>query len=163
MRYFILTSRNADFMIDSGVEVIEVDSTGAKAEDDIKSYIKETHLINCGYYDPEEYTITEYIKGMPGFIVESRSEDGSDCFIGYMPYDASILAFLFEPNVCEVSTVDLIEDLQDLIEDALNDDSLDNSELTSKDILNGALFDSHGQFGLSFTKLVTPFHWRFYR
>ena len=70
-----------------------------------------------------------------------------------MPYDDTIEAFLFEPNICEVTPLYNKDTLNDIIDEVLEDDDLDNRDLTKEDILDGDLFDFYeGSYGKIVTK-----------
>ena len=159
MKYFIIHVTNGDDMSSSGVSIIN-----AKNDLDIESHIQENYINDLG--DDVQVTksnrgrITsggeEVIPGLQAIYETSFSYDGEreDCdFIGYMPYDDTIEAFMFEPNICEITPLYSKNTMNDIIDEALEDDDLDNADLTKEDILNGDLFDYYeGSYGKIVTK-----------
>jgi len=156
MKYLIIHVTNGDDMSSSGVSIIN-----AKNDSDIESHIQENYINDLG--DDVQVTksnrgrITsggeEVIPGLQAIYETSFSYDGEreDCdFIGFMPYDDTIEAFMFEPNICEVTPLYSKETLNDIIDEVLED--LDNGDLTKEDILDGDLFDF---FEGSYGKIVT--------
>lgn len=159
MKYFIIHVTNGDDMSSSGVSIIN-----AKNDSDIESHIQENYINDLG--DNVEVTkatrgrITsggeEVIPGLQAIYETSFSYDGEreDCdFIGYMPCDDTIEAFMFEPNICEVTPLYSKDTMNDIIDEVLEDDYLDNRDLTKEDILDGSLFDFYeGSYGKIVTK-----------
>ena len=159
MKYLIIHVTNGDDMSGSGVSIIN-----AKNDSDIELHIQENYINDLG--DDVQVTknnrgrITpggeEVIPGLQAIYETSFSYDGEreDCdFIGYMPYDDTIEAFMFEPNICEITPLYSKNTMNDIIDEALEDDDLDNADLTKEDILNGDLFDYYeGSFGKIVTK-----------
>jgi len=159
MKYLIIHVTNGDDMSGSGVSIIN-----AKNDSDIELHIQENYINDLG--DDVQVTknnrgrITpggeEVIPGLQAIYETSFSYDGEreDCdFIGYMPYDDTIEAFMFEPNICEITPLYSKNIINDIIDEALEDDDLDNADLTKEDILNGDLFDYYeGSYGKIVTK-----------
>jgi hypothetical protein len=159
MKYLIIHVTNGDDMSGSGVSIIN-----AKNDSDIELHIQENYINDLG--DDVQVTksnrgrITpggeEVIPGLQAIYETSFSYDGEreDCdFIGFMPYDDTIEAFMFEPNICEITPLYSKNIINDIIDEALEDDDLDNADLTKEDILNGDLFDYYeGSFGKIVTK-----------
>ena len=159
MKYLIIHVTNGDDMSGSGVSIIN-----AKNDSDIELHIQENYINDLG----ENVQVTknnrgritpggeEVIPGLQAIYETSFSYDGEreDCdFIGYMPYDDTIEAFMFEPNICEITPLYSKNTMNDIIDEALEDDDLDNADLTKEDILNGDLFDYYeGSFGKIVTK-----------
>lgn len=159
MKYFILHVTNGDDMSSSGVSIIN-----AKNGSDIELHIQENYINDLG----KNVQVTKNNRGritpggeevIPGLQVIYDTEfgydnDREDCdFIGYMPYDDTIEAFMFEPNICEITPLYSKNIINDIIDEALKDDDLDNGDLTKEDILNGDLFDYYeGSFGKIVTK-----------
>ena len=159
MKYFIVHVTNGDDMSGSGVSIIN-----AKNDSDIELHIQENYINDLG----ENVQVTknnrgritpggeEVIPGLQAIYETSFSYDGEreDCdFIGYMPYDNTIEAFMFEPNICEITPLYSKNTMNDIIDEALEDDDLDNGDLTKEDILNGDLFDYYeGSYGKIVTK-----------
>jgi hypothetical protein len=154
MKYLIIHVTNGDDMSGSGVSIIN-----AKNDSDIELHIQENYINDLG----ENVQVTKNNRGritpggeevIPGLQVIYDTEfgydnDREDCdFIGYMPYDDTIEAFMFEPNICEITPLYSKNIINDIIDEALEDDDLDNADLTKEDILNGDLFDYYeGSFG----------------
>ena len=159
MKYLIIHVTNGDDMSGSGVSIIN-----AKNDSDIELHIQENYINDLG----ENVQVTknnrgritpggeEVIPGLQAIYETSFSYDGEreDCdFIGYMPYDDTIEAFMFEPNICEITPLYSKNTMNDIIDEALEDDDLDNADLTKEDILNGDLFDYYeGSYGKIVTK-----------
>ena len=159
MKYLIIHVTNGDDMSSSGVSIIN-----AKNDSDIESHIQENYINDLG----QNVTVTKDTRGritsggeevIPGLQVIYNTafgydNDREDCdFIGYMPYDDTIEAFMFEPNICEIIPLYSKNTMNDIIDEALQDDDLDNGDLTKEDILNGDLFDYYeGSFGKIVTK-----------
>ena len=159
MKYLIIYVTNGDDMSSSGVSIIN-----AKNDSDIESHIQENYINDLG----QNVTVTKDTRGritsggeevIPGLQVIYNTafgydNDREDCdFIGYMPYDDTIEAFMFEPNICEITPLYSKNTMNDIIDEALQDDDLDNGDLTKEDILNGDLFDYYeGSFGKIVTK-----------
>ena len=159
MKYLIIHVTNGDDMSSSGVSIIN-----AKNDSDIESHIQENYINDLS----DDVQVTKDTRGritsggeevIPGFqaiyyIGDREDGDREDCdFIGFMPYDDTIEAFLFEPNICEVTTLYNKDTLNDIIDEVLEDDDLDNRDLTKEDILDGDLFDFYeGSYGKIVTK-----------
>ena len=158
MKYLIIYVTNGDDMSSSGVSIIN-----AKNGSDIELHIQENYINDLG----KNVQVTKNNRGritpggeevIPGLQVIYDTEfgydnDREDCdFIGYMPYDDTIEAFMFEPNICEITSLYSKNIINDIIDEALKDDDLDNGDLTKEDILNGDLFDYYES---SFGKIVT--------
>lgn len=159
MKYLIIYVTNGDDMSSSGVSIIN-----AKNGSDIELHIQENYINDLG----KNVQVTKNNRGritpggeevIPGLQVIYDTEfgydnDREDCdFIGYMPYDDTIEAFMFEPNICEITPLYSKNIINDIIDEALKDDDLDNGDLTKEDILNGDLFDYYeGSFGKIVTK-----------
>lgn len=159
MKYLIIHVTNGDDMSDSGVAIIN-----AKNDSDIELHIQENYINDLG----KHVQVTKNNRGritpggeevIPGLQVIYNTEfgydnDREDCdFIGYMPYDDTIEAFMFEPNICEITPLYSKNIINDIIDEALEDDDLDNGDLTKEDILNGDLFDYYeGSYGKIVTK-----------
>lgn len=154
MKYLIIHVTNGDDMSSSGVSIIN-----AKNDSDIESQIRENYTNDL--YDDVE--VTKDTRGritsggeevIPGFQAIYYVGDREDCdFIGFMPYDDTIEAFLFEPNICEITPLYSQDAINDIIDIALEDDSNDNGNLTKEDILDGDLFDFYdGVYGKIVTK-----------
>ena len=156
MKYLIIHVTNGDDMSSSGVSIIN-----AKNDSDIESHIQENYINDLG----QDVKVTKDTRGritsggeevIPGLQVIYNTafgydNDREDCdFIGFIPYDDTIKAFLFEPNICEVTPLYSKETLNDIIDEVLED--LDNGDLTKEDILEGDLFDF---FEGSYGKIVT--------
>ena len=159
MKYLIIHVTNGDDMSSSGVSIIN-----AKNDSDIESHIQENYINDLS----DDVQVTKDNRGritsggeevIPGFqaiyyIGDREDGDIEDCdFIGFMPYDDTIEAFLFEPNICEVTPLYNKDTLNDIIDEVLEDDDLDNRDLTKEDILDGDLFDFYeGSYGKIVTK-----------
>ena len=152
MKYLIIHVTNGDDMSSSGVSIIN-----AKNDSDIESHIQENYINDLS----EDVQVTKDTRGritsggeevIPGFQAIYYIGDREDCdFIGFMPYDDTIEAFLFEPNICEVTPLYNKDTLNDIIDEVLED--LDNRDLTKEVILDGDLFDFYeGSYGKIVTK-----------
>lgn len=153
MKYLIIYVTNGDDMSSSGVSIIN-----AKNDSDIESHIHENYINDLS----EDVQVTKDTRGrvtsggeevIPGFQAIYYIGGREDCdFIGFMPYDDTIEAFLLEPNICEITPLYSQDDINDIIDEVLEVDDLDNRHLTKEDILDGDLFDF---YEFSYGKIVT--------
>ena len=151
MKYFIIHVTNGDDMSSSNVSIIN-----AKNDSDIESHIQENYINDLGDVQVTKDNRGRITSGgeevIPGFQVIYHNGDREDCdFIGFMPYDDTIEAFILEPNICEIYPIYIKSLLNDIIDEVLEDSA--NADLTKDDILDGDLFDYYdGVYGKIATK-----------